>query len=740
VNELLTYTIIGVVTGAAYAVAASGLVVTYATSGIFNIAHGAIGMFMAFVYWQLVVGWHWPQLPALLVVVLVLAPLFGAVVEMTLIRRTQGNTLAVTLVVTVGLMVLLIGVVEYIWKGSARVAPVFFFHRSFHLFGVDVTWHQAITVLLAGAIAVALRLLLYRTRVGIAMRAVVDNRDLVALNGARPAWIGTLSWALGSGLAALAGILIAPQLQLNVLNLTLLVVNAYAAAIFGRLRNLPLTFAGALGLGLLGSYLVGYLPSGGVWGSTPLQGLRISYPVIVLFAVLLLLPSDTIERGRLSLRRLGHSVPSLQRSVVAGVALVGAVWGLSGLFSSADLVRLGIGLASSLVMLSLVPLTGWGGPVSLCQMTFAGLGAFAMHEWGHGGSVVGLFAAVALAGLVGAIIAVPALRLRGLYLALATMAFATAMDNMFFPSSTVFTYDGTVPIPRPSLFGLHLTGQRSFVVFLAAVFAAVSIGLLALRRGPFGRVLSAMKDSEAACATLGLNLTATKLSVFALSAGIAGMGGALLGGMKSVAGGTDFYMLQSLPILLLVVLYGVTTCSGALIGGVSLGAIYVVQARNPSLSSLQYIATGLAGVTLGMYPDGLVPGWVQRLRNALRPSTLAAAVASAEPTMALAGTNGVGDASSGSASSGTGGPPEAGPGTEGAAVTDAEAAPTADAPALLVDATTAGAVAGTTGAAAGTGSPGGAPGRAGGDAVTGTTLAGAPITPAAHGPAIGGPS
>jgi len=618
VHELLTFTVIGIFTGAAYAVAASGLVVTYSTSGIFNIGHGAIGMVMAFVYWQLVVPWHVPQPLALPLVVLVLAPAFGALIEVVLIRRTRGNSLAVTLVVTVGLMVLLIGVALYLWSQKSAVAPVFFKGHGFSLLGVNVTWHEVITVLAAVGLAAFLRLFLYRTRVGTAMRAVVDNRDLVALNGARPAWIGTFSWALGSSLAALAGILIAPQLQLNVFNLTLLVVNAYAAAMFGRLRNLPLTFAGSLGLGLLQSYAVGYLPTSGFWGSTPMQGLRLSIPVIALFLVLLVLPSDTIEHGRLALRRGPATVPGLRRSIVGGVVLVLATAAATGILPAADVVDFGVGLASGLVLLSLVPLTGWGGQVSLCQMTFAGLGAFAMCKLGHGGSVLGLVAALLLAAAVGAVVGMFTLRFRGLYLALATMAFAVAMDNMFFPAPAVFTFDGSVPIPRPTLFGLKVDGPHAFVIFLAVVFALLSIGLLALRRGPFGRVLLATKDSQAACVTLGLNLTTTKLAVFALSAGMAGVAGALLGAMHTVAGTLDFQMEQSLPVLLLVVVYGVTTTSGALAGGLSLGLIQLLSNRFPSLAnSLEFLSTGLAGITLGAYPDGLVPGLSEHVRRVL---------------------------------------------------------------------------------------------------------------------------
>ncbi len=123
------------------------------------------------------------------------------------------------------------------------------------------------------------------------MRGVVDNRDLIGLFGGRSTRLSTLSWAIGASLASVAGILVAPRLQLQPLILTLLVIDAYAAAVIGRLRSLPMTFLGALIVGLASSYAVGYIPSTGLWASTPVQGaLTLSVPTIILFIVLLTLP------------------------------------------------------------------------------------------------------------------------------------------------------------------------------------------------------------------------------------------------------------------------------------------------------------------------------------------------------------------------------------------------------------------------------------------------------------------
>src|SRR5699024_1695598 len=152
-------------------------------------------------------------------------------------------------------------------------------------------YHQAITIVTAIVVAAGLRFLLYRTRIGISMRANVDDRNLALLNGARPDRVGLYSWAIGSSLAAVGGILIAPSLSLEAASLSLLIVNAYAAAIFGRLRSLPLTFVGAIVLGLTEGYLAAYLPGENQY----LAGLRPAAAVIVLFVVLLVLPNTRLR-------------------------------------------------------------------------------------------------------------------------------------------------------------------------------------------------------------------------------------------------------------------------------------------------------------------------------------------------------------------------------------------------------------------------------------------------------------
>ncbi len=628
-SQFLSFTIAGIVTGSVYSVAATGLVVTYTTSGIFNIAHGGIGMLMAFMYWQLRIGWDVPAPLAMILVVFVLAPLFGAAIERGLIRHLRGASVATSLVVTVGLMVFLVGLANAIWEPTvARELPGFLEPRGVQLGGIFVTWHEIITIVAGVVVAGFLYVLLSRTRVGIAMRAVVDDRNLLAMNGAQPDRVSMLSWAIGASLASIAGILLAPVLQMNVLILTLLVVNAYAAAMVGRLRSLPMTFAGAFALGLIESYVIGYVTLRG-W----LHGLRASLPTLFLFIVLYALPEMRLRTARLA-GAVAPRVPTMRKAVVGFSTVIAVAIIVSGFLGPADISRVGLGLAFALIMLSLVPLVGFGGQVSLCQMSFAGLGAFAMAKVGADGNVVGLVAALVLAGAVGALVALPSLRLQGLYLALSTMAFAVLMDNMVFPNESVFGNLGSLTVGRLDVLGISFDGERAYFILLSIMFAVFGTVVIAIRRGPFGRRLAAMRDSQVACATLGLSLARTKLTVFMISAAMAGLAGALFGGLRSSAGPIDFLMFQSLPVLLLAVIGGITTVSGAFTGGMLYALLLFVQEKFPAFSGLVFLVVGAGAVGLGRNPNGIaffIAKNVERLARKLLPHQTAQPPSPAPP-------------------------------------------------------------------------------------------------------------
>ena len=598
----LSFTVVGIVYGCLYALTATGMVVTYTTSGIFNFAHGAIGMFMAFTYWQLaaspaVGGWGWPVPVAMAVVLLVFAPLAGALIERVVIRPLYGASLSVSLVVTLGLLLFILGLSYWPWDAqTTRYLPTIFGTHDVHIFGVAVTYYDLMVLAVSIAVAVGLRYLFTRTRVGLTMRAVVDDRDLTSRAGASPYRTSQLSWALGSSLAALAGILIAPLQQLSQLNLTFLVVVGFSAAVVGRLKSLPLTVAGAMVLGLAQNYAVEFLPI------SLLSNLSPSIPTIMLFLAVLFLPQERLAAARpaaLARRRTMRLGPSL---VLAGgfVVIAGLMTGVLG---PGNLIIFNSGIALGIVMLSLVLVAGYGGQVSLCQMTLAGVGAYAMGKTFGGGSIFGLVAAVLLAAAFAGVLARFVVHLRGLYLALATLAFAQGMDNLFFQRE--LGYGGELRVGR---FLAHT--DKGFSVEEAIIFAGLAVGVLAIKRSGFGRQLAALNDSEAACASIGMSIRRTKVAVFTVAGGIAGLGGALYGGVQQVVSPQDFYFLLSLTLLLTITLAGIDTVAGAFAGAIFLSLNPVIIKHATFLpggirANLTFLLVGLGAISLGQNPGGL---------------------------------------------------------------------------------------------------------------------------------------
>src|SRR6478735_9197135 len=597
-STLLSFTILGLFTGAAYAIAASGLVLTYTTTRVFNIAHGAFGMVMAFTFWDLSQRQGMPTWLSLVLVLGVIAPATGWFVQRFVTRGLGEGPVSISLVVTVGLFVGLIGLAQYIWPPEPRTLPPFLPDHGVQLGSTYVTAHQIITILLSVVVAGALYLLLNRTRIGTAMRASVDNPVLLRLFGGNPDRVASLSWAIGISLAALAGILLTPVIGLSYYDLTLLVINAYAAAMLGQLKSLPLTFVGAMGLGILQSFAVAYLPTDG-----NLAGLRAVVPALFLFVVIIVMPQAQLRIGQVK-GIVSAPVPSLVRSGVWGAALLVLVAMLAAGLSNADLLLVGTAATYAMVMLSLVLLTGYGGHVSLAQFTFAGVGALAYAKLDEP-NLYGLALAAVIAGLVGALVAIPVLRLTGLYLALSTLAFGVLMDKLVFQADFAFGFNGTLPAERLSLLGTSISSTSGYVVVMAGFFVLMALALLLLRRGVLGRLLIAMRDSPAACGTLGLDMRWFRVALFGLSAGMAGLAGALFAGLRGTVGAADFQLFNSLPLLLLAVVFGVTSVTGAALGGIGLMLLPVLQSSRPELAGLVFAVLGFGAVALGRDPNGL---------------------------------------------------------------------------------------------------------------------------------------
>lgn len=598
-TSFIAFTIFGLFSGAAYAIVASGLTLTYTTTRVFNIAHGALGMLMSFVFWDVSVRQGLPAFPALLLVVLVIAPALGWFIQRFIARGLGDAPVSVSLVVTVALLVACIGLAQQVWPAEdPRTVAPFLPDTSVTVAGTIISAHQIITVLLSVLVAGGLFVLLTRTRVGTAMRASVDNPDLLKLFGGNPETVAALSWAIGTSLAALGGILLASQVGLDYYQLTLLVISAFAAAVFGRLKSLPLTFAGGMALGLAEAYAKGYLPTDGLISKVG----GVIAPLF-LFAVVIAMPQTQLRIGQVK-GIVTVPVPSLGRSAAWSGALLLVVALFTAGMSESNLLLVGYAATYAIVMLSLVLLTGYGGHVSLGQFTFAGVGALTYAKIDEP-NLGGLLISALVAGAVGALVALPVIRLTGLYLALATLAFAVLMDKLVFQADFAFGFGGALTADRLSLLGTQVESTQAYVLVMVVFFALTAIGLLALRRGVLGRLLIALRDSPAACGTLGLDARWFRVGLFALSATIAGLAGGLFAGLRGTIGANDFQFFSSLTLLLFAVVFGVTSVTGALLGGIGLMELPVQQSENPGIAGLLFMVIAVAAILLARNPNGI---------------------------------------------------------------------------------------------------------------------------------------
>jgi branched-chain amino acid transport system permease protein len=586
-----------------YAISATGLVVVHSATGIFNFAQGAMGMVCAFVYWEISVNRGVPVPVALILVVGVFAPIFGILLERFVMRHLKHAPLVAQLVGTVGVLVALLGIATLIWNPN-NPYPIQGLGGSggIEVAGVTLTWHRVITIATALVLAVGVQLLLRHTRLGISMRAVVDNEDVAALYGVRPSRVSSTAWIIGAVSAALAGILIAPEVgNMGADTLSLLIVNAFAAAVFGRLRSLSMTYLGALLLGLLVTFSSTFLSFGGRWNLLPNV-----LPALALFVVLLFLPQPMVKMAGAARTYPIERLPS-GRSVVAWSVILLALAVLAGLVASTTIqTRLISALSLGVILLGLVPLMGWAGIPFLAPLALGGVGA-AITYWADG-SAGALVPAALVTAAFGVVFALPALRLRELYLALSSVALALIAAGLILVQPEFFV--DMRSLPAISLLGIDLSSPPAFLVYVTVIYLLVALALVWMRRRPLGRRLIALRDSEAAAACVGVNVARQKALVFALAGGISGLGGGVLVQGARVGSVDQFAMITGLSLVLGLTIWGVGTVSGPLVAGL-MGVIFTTLAKDVAPGTLTHglelLGPALAVLALGDYPRGQVP-------------------------------------------------------------------------------------------------------------------------------------
>lgn len=554
-QEFLPFIVIGIATGAVYGLAGVGLVLAYKTSGIFNLAYGAIAALTVFVFYWLHDEHGLPWGLAAALCVLVLGPAEGLLMEL-LGRALEQVSATLKVVATVGLLLIVLGVGE-LWYGNNEVNfPPFLPTSTVPIFGVNVGWDQ-ITVTIIAVIATAVLYYFFRyVRMGFAMRGVVDNPDLLSMTGENPIRVRRWAWIISMSFCSMAGLLLAPGLSLNAVIITTLVVYAFGAAAIGYFSSLPLTFLGGLCIGIAGSLSTKYAVSVS-W----LSGLPPAIPFIVLFAALVVTP-----RARLAERRVVTTLPVRKawyapwRVRLAGFALALVVLGFVPSLVGDNLSIWATFLTDAILLISLGLLVRVSGQISLCHLGFAAVGAAAFGHFAdsyHLPWLVALLLAMVVAVPVGALVAIPAIRLSGLFLALATLGFGILLQYLFYPTGLMFglTTAG-IPAPRPdiSVFGLSLGSDRGFYYVLLVAAALSTVLIMAMQHTRMGRLLEALADSPLALETQGATTNVIRVLIFCISAAFASLAGALLAIEVHYAVGSNYDPTESLVLVALVII------------------------------------------------------------------------------------------------------------------------------------------------------------------------------------------
>ncbi len=631
----LTFLILGLGSGAVIALLAIGVVVSHRASRVVNFGHAAIGMYVAMAYYELratgelvlpILGLparvtlvSRPTVATALVIALAVAALLGALIYLLIFRLLRDAPPLARVVASLGLLLYLIAIVGLRFQNTGAAALVLEGPLPDRLITTGRLRVPADRYWLA-VVAVVLTLILsagYRwTRLGLSTRAVADNERGSVLVGISPTAVGVLNWMLAAVLAALAIILAAPIIRLDPSTTSLLIVPAIAAALPGRLDSLWVALFAGLAIGMMQSELLNLQRE---WDWLPDIGLQQGVPFLVILLSLWLRGGVIPGRGETSFARL-PAVPNGNRDLLITAVVLAA--GLVATFTLGSEWRTAIIVSAiaTIMALSVVVLTGFVGQISLAIYAIAGIAAFAMVRFSADWSIP--FPLAPLLGILVAVIAgqvatLPAIRVRGLNLAIATLAAAVAVEELVFKLGWFTGGLAGSTVTSPSLFGWDLGisaigdafPRRTFGVLVLVMMGVAMIAVSRIRTGVVGRRWLAVRSNERAAAAAGVNVVQAKLTAAAVSSALAGLGGVLLAYQRQIVSVSSFIVFASLVAVALAYLAGITSPLGAVFAGVlAAGGILTVGLNQLSdgASDYQFAVSGLFLIVAAIrVPQGL---------------------------------------------------------------------------------------------------------------------------------------
>lgn len=620
---------LGLGNGAVYAALGLALVMTYKSSGVVNFATGAVALYAAYTYAYLRQGELLNPIPGLepridlggrlgvlpaMVVAVVIASALGVVLYLLIFRWMRTSPLLARAVAAIGVMLILQALLGLRVGTNAPTVQAIFASGTFSIgdsvVPVDRLWLAAVVV----ALAIGAGLVLRFTRFGIATEAAAESEKGALLTGLSPEKIAISNWALSSATAAIGGIVIAPIVPLNPVAYTMFIVPALAAALVGNFASVGVTVGAGIAIGMLSSEAtnlqstIGWFPDAGVAEAVPL---------ILIIGFLLVRGQPLPSRGMVARSDMGRS-PRPRNiwlpMVIGGLVIAIALMVTSGQLGNALVTSLIFGI----IALSQVVITGYAGQVSLAQLMLAGVGAFSLSrlttDLGIPFPIAPILAA-AIAGVVGLVVGLPALRVRGLPLMVATIALAVFLEAFWFRNPSFNGGMQGAPIEQPSLFGIDLKigagegyPRTAFGIMCLVFFLLVVAGVAWLRNSTLGASMLAVRANERSAAAAGINVGVVKLAAFAISAFIAGIGGALIGYQQTLANASSYTVFLGIGLFAVVYIAGVTSISGGILAGVmaSGGLLYFAMEKYLHFGDWYALLAGvLLVVTVMANPDGL---------------------------------------------------------------------------------------------------------------------------------------
>ena len=639
---MLQFVIVGLVLGSIYALAASGLVITYVSTGVLNFAFGAFAYLIARTYYWMHVekGWGgtgwWGSIFTGGLCIFVLSPLLGLVLYLGVFRFLRLSSQLIKVVVTIGFFVaipqisnMIFGTVEIFFTPGIAPEPV----STYPFLGTVISLNQILTYAGLLAIVVFGALVLRFTDAGLAVRAMVDSEAMTSLSGSNPSRTAAGVWMVAMFLAGLSGILAAPVIGLDAGKFTLLTAAAFAAVIAARLRNLPVAVIVALMMGVAGSLVQYYLPTDSQFTAAVIPSIPFIFVVISLIVNIARTGTVNEEEGvggALDRAITPHGGSRLAASVDVEnpypklnfwfpVAIFAIVCLIGAILKPFWLSQLGIAATLAIVFLSFTLVTGEGGMLWLCQVAFAGIGAlftaYFVDVWDFPLLLAILTAALAAAAL-GVVIGLLTIRLGNLYIALVTLTFSLLMERLVF-TLDAFSQNGVGrAIARPDF----AVDDRAFLYFTLGVFAVFAILIVNLRRSTTGLALNAVRWSETASRTMGLSVLQMKLLVSGLAAFVAGVGGGLFAIQQKQAVPASYVTLLGLGWLAVLVTFGVRSNIAALLAaiGFTITPALLQSYTTPTWAQLPVLLFGVGAILLAKNPEGTIHMQAMQFQNFLR--------------------------------------------------------------------------------------------------------------------------